>query len=155
MRHNLCELEETTQECDRQTRVQFHFLWQECTPNHLSACVHTCAHMCVCMWVYFFFVGGWGMWKERQNILQSTDMNNNSVYKFQSPSSQFKTLFPAHFASSCTSLYVILSNFRNCYKILWKLITVVGGGDIWRNEPLHHAFISYTIYKKWVKIILR
>lgn len=113
-----------------------------------------CAH--VCMWVYFF-VGGWGGgWEELQNIMQSTDMNNSSVYKFQSQSSQLKKLFAAHFSSCCTSLYVTLSNFQNCYKILWKLLLWPPQKIyIWRNEPPHHAFISYPIYKKWVKIILR
>lgn len=110
-------------------------------------------HVCACVHVSVFFCGGWGMWKELQNILQSTDMNNNSVYKFQSPSSQFKTLFPAQFSSSFTSLYVILSNFQNCYKILWKLITLAkgGGGYIYGEMNLHimHSFHTPYTRNEW------
>jgi hypothetical protein len=94
MTHNLCELEETTQVCDRQTRVHITFS-DKCVQQ--TICLHVCTRVCVCVYVsvFFLFVGG-----------------------FHSPSSQFKKLFPAQFASSCTSLYVILSNFQNCYKIL-------------------------------------
>lgn len=121
--------------------MQFQFLWHECTANHLSACARM--HVCVCECI---FLWGWGVWKELQNIMQSTDMNNKSVYKFQSLSSEFKKLFAAHFLPLAAHYMWQYLIFKTATKfcensLLWTPTKKRGGGghmEKWTSASCIH-----------------